>query len=263
MSTKQLQSYLGRLNAFTSRSTSYVAGLHGTPLSGSAWRQYQRAEKQYNAKSNSFYDSIKDHEIPTLGRTVAEYLSDLRGGTDSRPRRDGDYRSFGEMNRTAGGITSEKSLKRLLVQMEKRADPNYLEKEAKLQRRILRKMLKRTGNNALNKLVKDMSDEEIITLTQYTEFMDKLEGSYAMSKSTSTDRPAWQSSVFEDNEDSINSLIDWAHRHFTDQDDSEQDTDDSRTTATRDRYGRFIRKDQRLPEPDFVRDEHGRFAPRS
>lgn len=264
MSTRQLQSHLNRLNTFTSRGTSYVAGLKGTPLSGGMWREYKRAERAYNAKSNSFYDSVKDLVIPTINQTVSKYVADLR---DSR--RDGDYRSFGTLERTAAGITGDAALKSLLKQMEGRAASDYLAKEATLQRRILRKMLERTSNKDLAKLINKrdengnhvISDEEIITL-QYTELMDTLKGSYAMAKSTSTDTPRWQSDVYEDNEETINDLIEWAHRHFSDKKESEQDTDGPRK-PTRDKYGRFVRADQPNPEPQFPRDERGRFAPRS
>lgn len=267
MSTKQLQAHLRRLDAFTSRSTSYVAGHNGVPLSGELARRYQRAERIYNNKSDAFTKSINDLVIPTLNQTVGQYLAELRdpnrvGGS----RRDGDYRTFGELRRNLSGVTSDESLKKLVAQMEKRADPNYVQKEAALQRRILNKMLRRTGNGDLVGDLSEMSDEEVITFTQYTDFMDKLSSSYAMSKSTSTDRPEWQSSVFEDNEESIRDLARWAHRHFSDQDDSEQDTDDSRTPSpagpVRDRFGRFAKKDRSSPDPVFHRDEHGRFAPR-
>lgn len=261
MSTRQLQSHLRTLNSFTSRSNTYVAGLRGTPLSGAVWRQYQRAERTYNAKSTAFYESIKDLTIPTLNQTVGQYLSDLRGS-----RRSGDYRTFGELRRTPNGITGDESLRKLLDQMQRRADPRYLEREARTQRSILRQMLERTSNKELSKIVNQMSDEEVITLTQYTEFMQKLESSYAMAKSISSDTPRWQSSVYEDNEDSIQELIDWAHRHFGDTTQSDQDTDDSRTSSTRtgrDRYGRFVRKDTPNPEPKFARDSRGRFAPKS
>lgn len=264
MSTKQLQAHLKRLTAFTSRSTSYVAGYQGTPLNGQMARRYARAERIYNDKSDAYLKSINNLVIPTLNQTVGQYLAELRdpnrlGGS----RRDGDYRTFGELRRNLSGVTGDESLKKLLAQMEKRADPGYIQKEAALQRRILNKMLRRTGNGDLVGDLSEMTDEEVITFTQYTDFMDKLSSSYAMSKSTSTDRPEWQSSVFEDNEDTIRDLARWAHRHFSDKDDSEQDTDDSRPTGpVRDRFGRFAKKDRSSPDPVFTRDTRGRFAPR-
>jgi hypothetical protein len=158
------------------------------------------------------------------------------------------------------GITSEQSLKKLLQQMNKRNDPDYLEKEARLQRRIINKMLKRTGNSDLVKLIRGMSDEEVITMAQYTDFMPTLASSYSAAKSTSSDKPRYQSSVYEDNEEKIHDLVDWAHKHFSDKEDSEQDADDSAKKPRRDRYGRFTREDQNTPDPTFARDSRGRFA---
>lgn len=261
MSTRQLQSHLRQLNRFTSRSTSYVPGLGGTPLNGNTWRAYKRAERMYNEKSNDFYSSIQHLVIPTINQTVGQYLKNLRDGTENQAaRRQGDYRSFGELVReSAKGITGQAALEKLFKNMANRADPNYLAREAKLQRSILRQMLDRTSNKHLYKKVRELSDEELITLTQYSDFMDKLEGSYAMAKSISTDRPRWQADVYESNEQDIADLIDWAHRHFSEKN-PEQDTDDSR--PTRDRYGRFVRAGQSLPDPTFARDKSGRFAKR-
>jgi hypothetical protein len=266
MSTGQVQAYARRLTNFTARANSYVPGMKGTPLSGSAWRQYKRAERTYNSKSDSYYESIKNLRIPTLNQTVSEYMADLRSS-----KRVGDYRTFGHLERENSlGITSQKSLQKLLKQMEKRADPNYLANEADLQRKILRKMLRRTSNKDAIPIINEMSDDELIAMTQYTDFMNRLEGSYAMSKSTSTDKPRWQSSVLEDNEEEINALIQWAHNHFVvpDKDEptsvanagTEQDTVDTRTGPQRDRYGRFVRQDAANPDPNFTRDSRGRFA---
>lgn len=261
MTTGQVQAYTRRLQSFTARGNSYVPGMKGTPLSGSAWRQYKRAERTYNSKSDSYYASIKDLHIPTLNQTVSEYMADIRTS-----KRDGDYRTFGHLEReNALGITNQKSLQRLLKQMEKRASPDYMAKEADLQRTIVRKMLRRTSNKAAIPIINEMSDDELIAMTQYTDFMDRLGSSYAMSKSTSTDRPRWQSSVLEDNEEEINSLVDWAHNHFvvpekTEPDETEQDTVDTRTGPKRDRYGRFVRADAANPDPNFARDDLGRFT---
>lgn len=259
MSTRQLRAYVAKLNRFTDRGTSYVAGLHGTPLSGNLWHRYQRAERIYNAKSAEFTQGIMGLTIPTTGGTVAEYLADRRSSI-----RAGDYRTFGALERTAANITSDKSLATLLRNMERRAQPGYLEQEAALQRRILSKMLKRTSNKDLIPAIRGMSDEEVLVMTQYTDFMSTLEGSYAMSKSTSTDRPRWQSSVYEDNEEDIRELIDWAHNHFTKKDETEQDSDDTRPAAPRrDYYGRFVARGKQNPTPQFERDERGRFRRRT
>lgn len=262
MSTRQLQSHLRRLNSFTSRSNQYVAGWQGAPLNARTGRAYLKAQRTYNEKSAAFNESIHNLVIPTLNLTVGEYLGKLRTGDKERgitARRDGDYRTFGTVERSLSNITSEKSLQTLLQQMQPRAATDYLEKEAKLQRRIVRKMLERTGNRRLLPAIREMSDEELIVLTQYTEFMSALANSYAMSMSTHTDKPRYQSSVFENNEDIIDTLVDWAHKHFSDAETSEQDADAPRK-PTRDRYGRFVRKDQPNPEPVFQRDEQGRFA---
>jgi hypothetical protein len=262
MSTRQLQSHLRQLNSFTARGNQYVAGFHGTPLNARTARAYKRAERTYNEKSTAFNSSVHDLVIPTLNLTVGEYLAKLRTGDDQRgitARREGDYRSFGVLERNLANVTSEKSLQKLLQQMQRRAATDYLQKEAKLQRRILRKMLERTSNKNLIPVMKGLTDEELITLTQYTEFMSALEGSYAMATSTNTDKPRFQSSVFENNEDIIDTLMDWAHKHFSDTETSEQDADAPRK-PTRDRYGRFVRKDAPNPEPNFQRDKQGRFA---
>lgn len=257
MTTGQLQAYARRLNEFRSRSVTYVAGLNGTPLSGSTWRAYKRAESIYNDKSTQFYDSVKDLKIPTLNQTVSQYMADLR-----QSRRQGDYKTFGTLERDAANITSEKSLQKLYRSMLKRADGAYLEKEADLQRRIINKMLRRTSNADLIPAIREMSDEEVITL-QYTDFIPNLEGSYAMAKSISTDTPRWQSSVYEDSEADVEALVEWAHNHFNTRD-TEQDSDDTRPASPpRDEYGRFVKQGTSNPEPHFNRDERGRFAKRN
>lgn len=266
MNTRQLRSHVNRLNQFRSRSTSYVAGHKGEPLNGTTWRQYQRLERIYNKKATAFYENVRELRDPVTNTTFEERLADLRD--KNKAPRAGDYRSFNPFERSAGGITGNESLKKLLKNMAKRADPQYLEREARLQRRMLNKMLARTGNKDLIEKFKDMSDEDVITVTQYTDFMSTLESSYAMVKSISTDTPRWQSSVYEDNEEKIREWVDWASRHFAPkpEKDSEQDSDDTGITTTkpgRDRYGRFVRADKPNADPAFQRDSRGRFAKRN
>jgi hypothetical protein len=127
-------------------------------------------------------------------------------------------------------------------------------------------MLRKAGMKDLIDVFKNMSDADVITVTQYTDFMKTLEGSYAMAKSTSSDRPRWQSSVYEDNEDKIRDWANWASNHFqttSEKKESEQDADDTpQTKPGRDRFGRFAREGENKPDPEFARDERGRFKPR-
>lgn len=268
MTPRQLRSAIARSNSFVNRTNSYVPGVKGAPLSGQTWREYQRLERIHNRNAQSFYDKVKDLTIPGINQTVeqrAENLSrSLRAG--------GDFKTFQELNRNARNITGQAGLKDLIAQMRGKTDPAYLDREARRQRRTLRQMLDRIGNDEVADAIRRTSDEDLIVMLDYTDFMKTLESTYAMAKAISSDTPRWQSAVYEDNQDKLQELANWAQAHFGEPEDDRDDdaratgrrtrTGNTRSTSPgRDRFGRFVGSTAN-PEPTFARDEQGRFTSR-
>lgn len=266
MSPRQLRSQIARGQQFTSRSNGYVPGLHGAPLSAATVREYRAAERARNDASARFFDSVRNLPVPGLGQTVEERLSNLARNKSAF----GDYFSFNLPNRD--GIYPERNLRNvvgqselqdLLKQRNRQNDPNYLAREARFTRKLLSTILEKIGMDDMVPGLKQLSDEDLIAMTQYMGFQKAAETAYGLQKSLSTDSPRWQSAVYEDSLDTLREQYQYMLDHSSDRQDTAPDDRPARAANGRDRYGRFVSRDYTNPDPKFQRDQFGRFAKRN
>lgn len=130
---RQLNKYLNDLNAFVDRSTSFVAGVEGAPISGKDWRAYKRAERAFHDKATSRYDSIKDIHIDAVNTSIDKFNSKMRRkrspGTGGVPR---PLEIFDELE--SFQVVSADRLRKLTKNLERKLRDDYVPKNLKKQR---------------------------------------------------------------------------------------------------------------------------------
>lgn len=196
MTSRQLRSYIKRIDNFVSRDNAFVPGYKGSPIGRSTWAEYKRLERQYNKMSREYEAQFGAIEIPGLGVPLEQALRD-------RPNRAGGARyTFEEYNREARNVTGEKSLGDLIKDMRQKLDPGYLEKRMSGVRDRIRQMLDETGDNVVQRRIDELSDNQLAFLVDYTGFMNAIGGRYdyqkAMNVREQVEPENWMDDVYRD-----------------------------------------------------------------
>lgn len=196
MNSRQLRSYISKLNGFVSRENGFVPGYRGAAMGRNTWAEYKRLERQYNRVARQYEAQYGNVEVPGLGVNLEQAIRD-RGS-----RAGGARRTFEEYNREARNITGEQSLKELIADMRKKLDPNYLKERMAGVRENIQKMTEETGDNVVQRRIDELSDNQLAFLVDYTGFMNALGGRYdyqkAMNVSEQRDPENWMDNVYED-----------------------------------------------------------------
>lgn len=205
---RQLNNYLGELNAFQSRSVGYVAGAGGVPIPRNKWREYKRLEAQYNAIGAKHEASVADIFIPTSGMTIRQRKAMIHptavGEVVNNP--------YAWVEREPEQVRDAKSMDKLITDMRRRTDRKYLPGEIAKARKQLNEMLKTAGMNDVAKQASKLSNSQFDTLWNYTNFATQVSLSYELMKLRSADaKERWHDSVLEDARDDIGSLLEWAN----------------------------------------------------
>lgn len=205
--SRQLNKYLGELNAFQSRSVGYVPGTGGVPLPSQRFREYKRYEKQYNALGVSHEAKIANIFLPTAGMTLRERNSMIH------PTAQGEVvnRPYSQVDISSTQIPSAGALDALTRDMRRKISKGFLPGEIKKARSQLNDMLKTAGNGDFVKQASGLSDSQFDTLWNYTNFATLISLSYEMAKLRAANvQERWHDSVVEDASSDIRELFDWA-----------------------------------------------------
>lgn len=205
--TRQLNKYLGELNAFQSRSVGFVAGAGGVVLPRLKWEQYKRLEAQYNALGIKHEAKISDIFLPTAGMTLRQRNAMIHptavGEVVNRP--------YSYVERSSSQVPDVAALEALTRDMRRKVSKSFLPGEIKKARSELNTMLKTTGNDEFAKRAAALSDAQFDTLWNYTNFATLVSLSYEMAKLRAANaKERWHDSTVEDASDDIGELFDWA-----------------------------------------------------
>jgi hypothetical protein len=209
--SKQLQTYLGQLNNFVSRSNSFVGGSEGTPISRKAWTAYKKAENAYLSKASQHYEDVKDIFIPEAGKTVEGFDTTMRRkrerGKGGVPR---PLEAFS--TRESYEVVNEKRLEKLRKDLERKASPDYLPSQLKKQRRQMLDSVAVYGDPYLTQLAKDLSNEQLDTLWNYTDAPRDLFAGYHFMQLLATGKAdEAQANIHEDDSYEAEKWITWAY----------------------------------------------------
>lgn len=204
---RQLNRYLGELNAFQSRSVGFVAGAGGVPIPKDRWRQYKRLEAKYNEIGAKHEAAVADIFLPTSGMTLRQRQAMIH------PTAVGEVVNMPYMatDRDPRQVPSVKALDKLIKEMNRRTSADYLPGEIKKSRKQLSDMLKTAGLPEVASRARSLSDAQFDTLWNYTNFATVVSLSYELMKLRSADaKERWHDSVLEDARNDVGELLDWA-----------------------------------------------------
>lgn len=170
MRSRDLTSYLNRLNGFMSRSTQFVGDRKGRPIAMSEWRRYKRAETAANRRADRLYNTIKDIKMPggqmTLGqRHAAVTNSDFpitANHTVNSP--------LHKVKRAPRTLENKRALNKFTKQQQRKVDPQFAQMTVNRGRREAYKMLAAVGDMAEIRALKGLTDKQFHILWSYTEY---------------------------------------------------------------------------------------------
>lgn len=170
---KQLNSYLGDLNAFMSRGNGYIPDASGGFIRKSNWLAYKRIERVNNALAKAEFASFAEVHDPVRNMTVRE--AEVLFTPDSK-RAQGDirHRPYSVVDRKPENIKNAKALDTLKKQLEGKQNPAYLPKAIKASRKQAGMMMDNAGVSELKKVLAKLSDNQFNFLWNYTGFAGRL-----------------------------------------------------------------------------------------
>lgn len=156
----QLRAYQKQLTQFTSRRTSFEAGVGGAPLPGDLVRKYRTAEKKFNTIAGKEYSKVADIPLPGRGLTVRQ--ADMVDRPTRMQRAGGMAvnRPYERVDRKISNVTSARALERLTKQMQDRTRPTFKTRRLREQREELLEMLTAIGNQDLIEQAVNLSDDQ-------------------------------------------------------------------------------------------------------
>ena len=174
---RQLDKYLGELNTFVDRKTSFVAGVEGAPISGADWREYKRAEKAFNEKAANRYNLIKDIHIDAANTTIDKFNTKMRRkrapGSGGVPR---PLEIFDALE--SFQVVSGDRLRKLTKNLERKLRDDYVPENLKKTRFQLLEAVSAHGDKRLTQLAKDLTGNQLDILWNYTDAPRDLFASY-------------------------------------------------------------------------------------
>jgi len=187
MRTRDLHSYISKLDKFTSRETSYVGGARA-PLTGNLWHKYQTLQNAVNQMNARPYETIKDKFIRSLGMTVDQY----QGTKPSHPVTGNPASRAPHLpiNRSAKGVPNDKQLKKLIKDLENKLSAGHSEKILRRDRKVADEMLKTIGDKAVRRDLRKLNPHEFNLLWNYTNFANIASFDYEIAKSKMQDPTA-------------------------------------------------------------------------
>lgn len=205
--TKAAQGYLNDLNSFVSRKNRYVAGVEGAPISLNVYNRAQATSERFNALVTNRYESVKSIHIPEQGMTIQRFDEDVKRararGSVSRP--------LAIESREAFEFTSEASVARWEQSLTRKMKPGYRKAYLKFQRMQMMKALDAYGDPELDKMARELTDEQFDVLWNYTDAPRMIFQGYHAAKLFAANRvDDTASKIHEDATDETHDWFKWA-----------------------------------------------------
>lgn len=167
----QLNSYLGKLNAFNSRANSFVGGAEGAPIPRRVWSQYRKAEAKNNKQVMARLQRLSKTIIPGLGQSPLD-LDQMRAPTRKGMRGVGANKVMRTVKREPRNVTGADAVAKLIKDFERRASPKVQKKLLRQSRRNALSLLGAMGADDLVNRIKKLDDSRLRILVEDTGFME-------------------------------------------------------------------------------------------
>lgn len=209
--SRQLKSYLNKLNNFTSRSTSFVGDVNGSPIPAQKWRAYKAQERKYNSKGSRELGKFANVKLPFSDATVEQRRNSIVNTNVLRAQGQAVRSPYEPMSRKAGRINGVAALERLTKDMERRNSRTYLADELKNQREQLSDMLTEIGMPEEIARIDALDDDQFNVLFNYTSFITEVSLDYENAKARATgEKERLAENVGENTRREIPKVITWA-----------------------------------------------------
>lgn len=169
--SKQLESYMERLDRFNARTFRLNALADRKPLPLGRWEQYQRTERQYNRKVDSALDRIGDLVPPGSGLSLRQ-REDMRKSVNGTANTENTI--LHTTNRKPQYVKDMNALEKLEAQLVRRMSDEYQIGQIQSSRVSAEKMVDAIGAQDINDALAELSDEQFDILWSRTRFRDTL-----------------------------------------------------------------------------------------
>lgn len=183
----QLANYIGRLNDFVDRKTSFVSDVHGRPISGKVWREYKKLENQHNKIVNDAFGKVKDIPVPISPAAKAsggtpQTIEERQAGITPKHKHVGNVTNspYEPVVRQSKNFVNEQKLRQMTAKLKKKLSGDFLAKDLKTDRRVVRKMTEVINRPDINKRIKKLSDEQFNILWNFWGFAKALASPYEL-----------------------------------------------------------------------------------
>lgn len=177
MNSRQLRSYIKKLNAFTDRSNQFTPGYKGAPLSREAFKGFDQRQAQARQRQLEYESSISGFKAmgsdENVGQAKARMLSSAKGGKRG-PFEVNDF--------NANEITSQSALNKLDRQLAKVFSPKYVREQLRIGRSNVTEAFKQMGELGLIEKLHELSDFQFDVLWNWTRFAETVFAKYESEK---------------------------------------------------------------------------------
>ena len=177
--SKQLEAYIERQNRFLRRNIQFEAGYRGVAIPRNEWKQYQRAEREINAKRAANLAAVAD--IPLPNQSLDKFARRITIGMERSVLGNSSLQYF-ESNdsltrpehREVKSFVSSESLIKMRKFLERQRTTKFEAEQSARGEYAVSSMLGYMGDNKLVNKFSKLSSRQMDILWNYTEFAANL-----------------------------------------------------------------------------------------
>lgn len=197
MTSRQLTSYLSRVESFMDRRTQFLSDAHGRPLPALKYRDYVRLNRAYNARVAERQKQHDDVFLSSAGQTVAERRA-MRTPAHRGATNPAVNSPMALQERKPQHIASEKGLDVLIKQLKKKNSPGQRRRELRAAKEQMRKMGEVINSPTIMSAIKSLNDSQVEFLWYNTNFATTLSLYYETQLAISDgEEEPWHASIIE------------------------------------------------------------------
>lgn len=209
-SSRQLESYINRLDRFNDRGTQFVPDAEMRPMRKKLWDEFKAAESRRHESTDRNYEEFKDIVIGPTGQTVDERMHQI---TPLHPHMANmeTQSPYARRELTSRNIASEKKLQALIKLRKQQATQSHQDQVLKAQRKSAIDMAIVIGDYELIEKLHKLTDKQFALAWKYTRMSSNFKTDYEFYKDALSGRKGVTNSQMAANElDEAKGYLDWA-----------------------------------------------------
>lgn len=204
---RQVDALVRRLDKFMERSNQFVPDARGRVMSAKPYRQYVNAVRRYNRRVQARQTRYANVFLDSAGMTVAQRRA-MRKPVHPHMHDPVVNAPMQLKVSKPTNFASRKGLETVLEGMERRLKPDYDRERIAANRGTLKQILDVIGDDRIDDLIGDLSDEQFDFLWNETAFLDDVSLKYDMAMATvAGDSKSWHSDIILDSIGDISTMV--------------------------------------------------------